>query len=117
MSNNQNAEPQLVAEMLAAFYTINSTRREQGKDPLDSKVIPGIAMRGIVPIFYLLDVTRELVDALQAGSYPTRETVLRRCIPPVQSVADYRQVGILVLDNRKVVLKCYEAFKKFLVRN
>ncbi|THU82203.1 hypothetical protein K435DRAFT_692000, partial [Dendrothele bispora CBS 962.96] len=80
-----------------------------------SKVIPGIVMRGIVPIFYLFKVTQELVDALQAGSYPIRETVLRRCIPPVQSLGDYRQLGILLLHNRKVVLKCYEAFKKFLV--
>ncbi|THU75187.1 hypothetical protein K435DRAFT_707560, partial [Dendrothele bispora CBS 962.96] len=47
-SNRQNPEPQLVAEMLAAFYNINLTRGMQGKDLLNSKLIPGITMRGVV---------------------------------------------------------------------
>ncbi|THU76641.1 hypothetical protein K435DRAFT_141370 [Dendrothele bispora CBS 962.96] len=87
----------------------------QGKDLLNSKLIPGITMRGVVPIFYLLEVTRELMDALQSGTYPMQETCLRKCIPPVRSPDQYSQFGMRRLEDRKVVLKCFEAFKKFLV--
>ncbi|KAK7462668.1 hypothetical protein VKT23_007255 [Stygiomarasmius scandens] len=114
-TNRENPVPKLVAEMLGTFYSLNLTRRMLCKSPLDKKVIPGITFHGDVPIFFRMEVTQEFVTAFQAGMYPPEEILVQKCIPPVKDVVNYVKYGMRRLEHRQVILKCFEAFKKFVV--
>jgi hypothetical protein len=108
-------EPQLVAEGIAAFYNNNNTRvRSLMLEPLLSKVIPGITMQGTMPTFYKIPVTADLVRAVQLGEYPAQETTVYAHLPVVPRPARRYNEGMKPLDNRRVVMACYEAFKQFL---
>jgi hypothetical protein len=75
-------EPQLVVEAIAAFYNNNNMRlRLFMLDPLQSKVIPGITMKGTTPTFYRIPVTADLVHAVQLGQCPAQETIVNAHIP------------------------------------
>ncbi|KZT29896.1 hypothetical protein NEOLEDRAFT_1153750 [Neolentinus lepideus HHB14362 ss-1] len=81
-------EPQLVAETIAAFYNNNQTRMQTlDQAPVASKVIPGITMK---------------------------ETVLYSHYPVVPRPACRYAEGMKPLDNRRVILACYEVFKQCL---
>lgn len=113
--DGSDPEPLLIAEAIAAFSNNNDTRvRALGSPALQSKVIPGITMKGTMPIFYKIPVTAELVRAVQLGEYPAQETVVYAHLPPVPRPARRYNEGMKPLDNRHVVLSCYEAFKQFL---
>jgi len=73
------------------------------------QVIPGITMVGIFPTFYNVKVTAE-DHSVRFGQYPKTQTVVY-CHTP--RVPKRRSDGMRPLDNRKLVLRCYEAFKKF----
>ena len=110
--DGSDPEPQLIAETIAAFYNKNDTRvRALGLPILQNKVIPGITMKGTMPIFYKIPVTTELVHAVQLGEYPVQETVVYAHVPTVPRPARCYGEGMKPLDNRHVILSCYEAFK------
>lgn len=112
--DGSDPEPPLIAQGIAAFYNNNNTRvRILMLDPLQSKVIPGITMKGTMPIFYKIPVTADLVRAVQLGEYPAQETIVYAHIPVVPRPARRYSEGMKPLDNRRVVLACYEAFKQF----
>ena len=67
-----------------------------------------------MPIFYKIPVTTALVRAVQLGEYPTQETIVFAHLPPVPRPARRYSEGMKPLDNRRVVMSCYEAFKQFL---
>ena len=104
----QDPEPQLVAEAIAAFQSNNAKRvNDLLLDPLPSMVFPGITMTGTFPRFYKIKVTADLDYCVRHGLYPTTRTIVHRHTPRVPT----RRSGMKSLDNRAIILRCYEAFK------
>jgi hypothetical protein len=73
-------------------------------------------MIGTAPIFYRITVTTALLQALATASYPQEETIVLKFIPPVPNQNRYRIDGMRPLDNRHIILQCFEAFKAVIVR-
>jgi hypothetical protein len=72
-------------------------------------------MVGVVPVFFRIPITMELVHCVQAGRHPAQPTNVQRCIPPVPNPDAYPEEGLVPLANRVVVMQCFEAFKAFVV--
>jgi len=72
-------------------------------------------MIGTAPIFYRIPVTTALLEELATASYPKEETTVLRYIPPVPHQHRYRNDGMRPLDNRRIILQCFEAFKVAIV--
>jgi len=121
-----NARAQLVAEGVAGFNENNVNREAVGLPPLVEKVgyllslflgaysfqvMPGIVMVGTSPTFFKIPVTQTLATHIRHGTYPPEETRVTYCYPPVARPARRRSEGMKPLDNRREILKCYEAFK------
>ena len=106
-------EPQLIAEAIAAFQENNVKRERAALEPLSEALIPGITMMGTFPRFYKIKVTDELNYAIRHGQYPETMTRVYRHTPrvPRRSLD-----GMKPLDNRKHVVRCYEAFKQVVFR-
>ncbi|KAF8872397.1 hypothetical protein BD779DRAFT_1613824 [Infundibulicybe gibba] len=122
--NLQDPEAQLIAEAIAAFQTNNKKRTDQlFLDPLEewlmtaldeppTSIFPGITMFRTFPRFYKIRVTAELDQCVRHGTYPATKTTVYRHTPRVPG----RSIdGMKPLDNRKHILQCYEAFKRFVL--
>ena len=68
-----NREPQLIAEFIAAFHQNNHWRELAGRPRLESQLMAGITMVGTSVYFY----------RVETASFPNKETVVLRFIPPV----------------------------------
>ncbi|KIL62201.1 hypothetical protein M378DRAFT_81563 [Amanita muscaria Koide BX008] len=102
---------QLVAGAIATFQHNNMCRRALGLDPLENKIIPGITMFGTMPTFFKIPITTELVKSIECGEYPATPTVVLGHVPDIPR---HRQSdGMKPLDNRCLILQCFEAFKQF----
>ena len=111
--NPSDPEAQLIAEAIAAFQHNNKKRVDElFLDPLEEQVIPGITMVGTFPRFYKIRVTSELDRCVRHGAYPSSSIIVDRHTPRVPK---RRSDGMKPLDNRRLVLQCYEAFRKFVV--
>ncbi|KAJ7130293.1 hypothetical protein C8R44DRAFT_872111 [Mycena epipterygia] len=108
-----DAEPQLIAEAVAAFYENNRRRTDVGLTPVTSKVFAGIVMAGTAPTFYKIPISSELVTAMSSAQYPPTATVVSKLIPPVPDLHRYLNEGMVPLENRRVVFQCLAAFKQF----
>jgi hypothetical protein len=112
--DNSDPEPQLIAEAIAAFAANNRTRQHTlNQLPLNSKVMAGITIRGTAPIFYKIKVTTTLVTSVAGGAYPRGTTTVYAHIPNIPRPNRRWSEGMRPLDNRRVILSCYEAFKQF----
>ena len=111
----QSAEPQIIAGAIAAYYQNNLRRTQAGLPALPVILMPGITMHGTAPVFYHIPVSPQLLEALATSTYPKEETVVLRFIPPVANPETYLSDGIRPLDNRRIILQCFEAFKASLV--
>ncbi|KAM6497499.1 hypothetical protein JOM56_007972 [Amanita muscaria] len=111
---SRNPEPQLIAEAIAAFQSNNLRLQSLGRQPLAQKTIPGITMVGSTPTFYKITVTQNLIDAIQVGEYPGTSTTVHKLLPPVADITELARLGMRPLDNRAVILSCFEAFRQFL---
>jgi hypothetical protein len=112
-NNPSGPEAQLIAKAIAAFQENNAKRvNDLFLEPLEMQVIPGIIMVGTFPRFYKVKVTADLDHSVRFGLYPGTQTVVYR---HTLRVPRRRSDGMRPLDNRKLVLRCYEpeAFKKF----
>jgi len=111
-SRGFDPEPRLISDVIAAFHNNNNMVRVKhlGTEPLASKVMPGIVMDGTMPTFYKIPVTPELVRAVESGERPEEETVVHAYRPEVPSPEE----GMGPLDNRHIILSCFEAFRQFL---
>ncbi|KAF8977009.1 hypothetical protein BDQ17DRAFT_1384220 [Cyathus striatus] len=105
------AQAQLVAEAVMAFYYNNSIREENGLPHLKEVVIPGIVMVGTLPAFFKVPITRTLASHVHHGTYPSDETHVEFCYPPIPHPNTRLIEGMKPLDNRCVIFQCYEAFK------
>jgi hypothetical protein len=110
--SSDEAEPQLIAEAIAAFYENNRRRRDLGIRTVPSKVFAGIVMSGTAPTFYKIPVTEELVDAITCAQHPPNQTVIDKLVPPVPRLHSYMSDGMIPLENRRIVIQCLEAFKQ-----
>jgi len=111
---NSDPESQLIAEAIAAFAANNEIRQHTlALPPLSSKVMAGITMKGTAPIFYKINVTTELVTSVGGGVYPDTPTVVYAHIPSIPRPNRRWSEGMKPLDNRQIILSCYEAFKVF----
>ncbi|KAH9180561.1 hypothetical protein EDB89DRAFT_2110649 [Lactarius sanguifluus] len=112
--DNSDPEPQLIAGAIAAFAANNQTRRQTlNLTPLDSKMMAGITTKGTAPIFYKIKVTAALVTSIGGGAYPQEATTVYAHIPNIPRPNRRWNEGMKPLDNRQVILSCYEAFKQF----
>jgi hypothetical protein len=106
-----NPEPRLISDAIAAFHNDNIMRVKRfGTDPLTSKVMPGIVMDGTMPTFYKIPITPELVTAVESGKRPEEETIVHAYRPEVPRPEE----GMKPLDNRSIILSCFEAFRQFM---
>jgi hypothetical protein len=105
------AEPQVIAEAIAAYQFNNDTRIERGHDALDAMTIPCITMSGTRPTFYLIPVTTELSNAVISGQYPVTQTQVLRCqtLPEDTTRA---KTGMEDPIYRRLALKRFLAFKE-----
>ncbi|KIM72819.1 hypothetical protein PILCRDRAFT_737507 [Piloderma croceum F 1598] len=111
---SKNPEPQLIAKAIAAFQSNNLRLQSLGRQPLAQKTIPGITMVGSTPTFYKITVTQNLIDAIQVGEYTGTATTVHKLLPPVADITELARLGMRSLDNRTVILSCFEAFRQFL---
>jgi hypothetical protein len=110
-SRGFDPEPRLISDSIAAFHNDNIRRvKHLGTNPLASKVMPGIVMHGTIPTFYKIPVTPELVRAVESSERPEQETVVYAYHPEVPRPEE----GMKPLDNRYIILSCFEAFKQFM---
>ncbi|OBZ78038.1 hypothetical protein A0H81_01843 [Grifola frondosa] len=111
---DSDPEPQLIAGAIAAFTANNRWRLQTlGLSPLPSKLMAGITMKGTAPIFYKINVTEELATAVGGGAFPQTPTIVYAHVPVVPRPNRRWAEGMKPLDNRQIILSCYEAFKRF----
>jgi hypothetical protein len=107
-------EPQLIAEAIAAFQRNNMRLSRMGLPMSDQMTIPGITIIGTAPAFFKINITSALVEAAETGIYPSQTTIVHRLVPPVPRLETLEERGMVPLDNRAVILGCFEAFKQFI---
>ncbi|KAF8474570.1 hypothetical protein JB92DRAFT_3134653 [Gautieria morchelliformis] len=103
--------------LLQEDKTVKNTSdvEEKAKLPrLKEMIIPGIVMHGTAPAFYLILDTEELSEAVILGRPPTIKTVVKEYIPEVLRMDKQTSEGMMPLDNRVIIVKCYEAFKRLI---
>jgi hypothetical protein len=112
LTSMKDPEPQVIAEAIAAF-ALNNRKREHNLNlpPRNAIMFPSLTMVGTTPIFYKITVTAALSKAVQMGTYPEGETRVLRYIP---ALPRRNSEGMRPLPNRLEILRCLEAFKRFL---
>ncbi len=68
-------------------------------------------MEGTCPVFFKIPVSSDLVQHIRDGTYPPEETRVTYCYPPLPRPDLRRSEGMKPLDNRREILKCFEAFR------
>jgi hypothetical protein len=106
-------EPQLIAEAIAAYQHNNMCLERIGMPTIQAKMIPVITMVGSTPTFYNIPITQDLVNAVETGQYPEKPTIVHKLIPPVADLYRLVHDGMRPLNNRDIILRCFEAFKRF----
>lgn len=76
--------------------------------------MPGITMKATFPIFYKIPITTALVNAISMGEYLKQETVVYAHSPELPRLTFHGEKEMQVLENRTLILSCYEAFKQFI---
>jgi len=112
--SKSHAEPRLIAAAIAAFYENNNRRRLAGLAAIQAKEFAGITFRGTAPMFYKIPITTNLLESIATAQFPPQQTIVQRLIPPVPNMSRLLEDGMIPLDNRRVILQCFEAFKQFL---
>ncbi|KAK0450584.1 uncharacterized protein EV420DRAFT_1630611 [Desarmillaria tabescens] len=106
-------EPQLIAGAIAAFYENNRHRRLVGLPAMEAKVFTAITLMGTTPTFYKFPITADLLQSIMTAQFPSQQTVVHKLIPPVPDIAKFLANGMRPLENRRIILQCFEAFKQF----
>ena len=75
----------------------------------------GITVKGTAPIFYKIMVTTALVASVASGVYPQEATSVYAHIPEILRPNYCWGEGIGPLDNKQVILFCFEVFKQFVM--
>ncbi len=112
--SQDQGEPQLVAEALAAFYTDNFDCISVGLPPIPSKRYIGIVMIGTMPRFYKITITEALVNAVMLAQFPAEETIVQCFFPPIPNKTNFLHQGMQPLDNWQICFQCFEALRGLL---
>ncbi|KAJ6465488.1 hypothetical protein C8R47DRAFT_1235714, partial [Mycena vitilis] len=110
------AYPRLVAAAIATYQAYQTTRVTSGLPRLPGMVrADPIAIvlytDGTSPTFYKVPLTEELVRCVEDGQYPETPTIVAVHNPSLPRPHRRRLEGMKPLDNRIIILECYEAFK------
>ena len=112
LMSGEDAEAQVIAQAIAAFQANNENRMVPPSPlkPLGRMVFPCITMLGAYPKFYLVPVTMGVSDCVShhIRHCPSDKTVVLRHIPMVPCYEPMKSLG-----DRKKIIQCFEAFKKF----
>ncbi|KAJ6534526.1 hypothetical protein DFH09DRAFT_1180679 [Mycena vulgaris] len=108
-----DAYAQLIADAIAAYQVNQSTRTASGLPRSQSLVVPGILLVGTSPTFYKVPLTEEFVRCVECGEYPDTPTIVAVHLPDLPRPQRRWVEGMKPLDNRRIILECYEAFKAF----
>ncbi|KAH9178554.1 hypothetical protein EDB89DRAFT_2239181 [Lactarius sanguifluus] len=107
-------EAQLIAGAIAAFQRHNYRRTHfHRQDPIVHKMIPGITLLGTSPMFYKIPMTTQLAECVELGFYPSEPTIVHTHLPKLVQPSRRLYEGMKPLDNRAIILSCFEALKKF----
>ncbi|KAH9178552.1 hypothetical protein EDB89DRAFT_954969 [Lactarius sanguifluus] len=109
----KDPEAQLIAGAIAAFQGHNYRTRYYKQDPIVHKMIPGITLLGTSPMFYKIPVTTQLAECVELGLYPSEPTIVYTHLPELARPSRRLCEGVKPLDNRAIILSCFEALKKF----
>jgi len=103
-------EAQLVAEAIAArqHNVIGGALDEDA-----TETMPAILMIGTYPVFYRIPVSSELDLSVGSLSYPAAETKVTKCSPELPRPSMRYGEGMVPLDNRAVILRHFEAFRRY----
>jgi hypothetical protein len=104
--------PKLIAQAIATFQRTNMRLSNMGLPTLFQMDIQAITIFGTAPTFFEIYMTHDFLEAVERGSYPSQAATVRRLVPPVPQPALLEECGMRLLDNRAVILGCFEAFKK-----
>ncbi|KAI6019048.1 hypothetical protein PISMIDRAFT_110908 [Pisolithus microcarpus 441] len=104
---------QLITTAIAAVQNNNQMQSILGSDVLDFKEMAGIIMIGTHLTFFKIPVTKELIQAMQRGQFPSTPTIISMHLPTLPRPAKHVREGMQPLDNRHVIITCFEAFKQF----
>ncbi|KAI6112836.1 hypothetical protein F5141DRAFT_742017 [Pisolithus sp. B1] len=104
---------QLIAKAIGAVQSNNQMRNFIGLDVLDFKEMAGIVMIGTSPTFFKIPITKELIQAVQRGQFPPTPTVVAMHRPILPRPRSRLSEGMQPLDNRRVIIACFEAYKQF----
>ena len=106
---------QLIVKSIAAFTELEY--KSERSCHLPFKIMPGIIFHGVSPTFYKISVSEDLVTAIEWGQYPKQETVVLAHVPTKTVLVPYScnpdSEGMWPLHKRRVILSCFEAFKRF----
>lgn len=127
--------PELVAEAVAVYQHNTEVRKRAGKPvlselvrrvellrastgreadcSLDLQLLPAVVLTGTFPTFFKIPLTLDVVQAVLMGERPAHETVVAAFTPTLPSPGGSCVDCMRPLDNRRVVLQCFEAFNKF----
>ncbi|KIM92203.1 hypothetical protein PILCRDRAFT_810217 [Piloderma croceum F 1598] len=81
LPSEDDPEPQLIAEAIAAFYENNRARKAARLQKLQSRTFAGITMVGTAPTFYKIPVTDEIIISLATSQYPPKVTTVENSFP------------------------------------
>jgi hypothetical protein len=102
-------EPQLIAKAISACHDNDPNRtRALSWPPLNSQVVPGIAVKGTAPTFYTAMMTAEGRPVCTQTRLPSP----RFC--PYSSPTRRFNEKMKLLDYRRLMLCCYETFQTFI---
>ena len=71
-------------------------------------------MTGTSPSFFKIPVTQDLSRSVERGQFPPTPTVVTGHVPDLPRPNRRFSEGMKPLDNRRSILQCYEAFKRFI---
>jgi hypothetical protein len=85
----------------------------QDPNRLVPQVIPLFTLIGSLPCFYLVPITAAFASAVARGEFPPHPTKVFYCVAPVE----WEFYGMLVKNQRLLILKMFEGFKRFIPTN
>ena len=71
-------------------------------------------MTGTSPSFFMIPITQDLSRSVERGQFPPTPTVVTGHVPDLPRPNRRFSEGMKPLDNRRSILQCYEAFKRFI---
>ncbi|KXN72228.1 hypothetical protein CONCODRAFT_69190 [Conidiobolus coronatus NRRL 28638] len=100
-------ELQLVSDAVAAFqYNNNTILLNNLGMQSDNYTFPVIVFTGSSPLFYKIEINKELSDCIKLGTYPCCYTELDVFNPDINQIS-----GMDNIDSRIRVFKCLKLFK------